>query len=91
MDLGQTFSGVMNFARENPALFGIMTTIGVFMFLSTFSGNRGLFNNLGNAATAGGTGLAVSLASSLLGGNGLGGMIPDWAADMIPGLEPDAT
>ncbi len=89
MDLGSTFGGVMNFAKENPLLAGVLT-MGVFFFLSRIfgGGGNGLFGNFGNAAKAGGAGLAVSIASAFMSDEGIGGLIPDFAKDML-GMEDE--
>lgn len=89
MGLGETFGSVMDFAKNNPLLAGILT-VGVFFFLSkVFGGNdRGLFGNFGTAAQAGGAGLAVSLASAMMSEEGIGQLIPDFAKDWF-GMEDD--
>ena len=90
MEVGDIFKGVTDFAKENPALAGIIT-FGLFMLMSNmFGGNRGIFGTAASATKAGGAGLLVSMASALFSEDGPASLIPESVRDWIPDLTPEA-
>ena len=88
MDLGSTFGGVMDFAKENPLMAGLAAMAIFMLFKQILGGNSGMFNTAGNAVKAGGVGLLVSVASAMFSDEGIGGMLPDFAKDAL-GMEDE--
>lgn len=97
MGLLDKFGSVMELAKENPVLAGVIT-FGVYMFLKhVFGGDkRGVFNRMGSTAKVGGAGLAFYIASAMLSDEAIGQPMPDFVKDFFdkfdeePEPEPEA-